>query len=387
MEAYSEMFKQTGSFLNAMEEVQPPPLHSTLSDQWWTTIEKELDTLLKESESPSNFITKTNEVLECFRIGHACFSNVITASTPTIAPLNIQAHIDQLIAKPQSEQRTQEWYKEMETILTASEFYQLFGSPRARGLLVVSKAQLASATPQMTQTPRAGPRKACLTEEMSPLDWGIRFEPVAKLVLEARWKAQITELGRIRHPHLQRLAASPDGLITKTESPGLLGHLVEIKCPSSRSVGNGVPQNYWYQMQLQLEVTGCDVCEYCEFTFDSAMANSSMDMIPESCDEKGMIILLQNDSLGAMKYVYGPIGDMKWSAPDEEGWDVLERITWCLEKEWIHSVSRDTQWFQSVLPLLNEFWADVERAKRGEFTAPESTSRKKQATCIIADSD
>ena len=107
MEAYSEMFKQTGSFLNAMEEVQPPPLHSTLSDQWWTTIEKELDTLLKESESPSNFITKTNEVLECFRIGHACFSNVVTASTPAIAPLNIQAHIDQLIAKPQSEQRTE----------------------------------------------------------------------------------------------------------------------------------------------------------------------------------------------------------------------------------------------------------------------------------------
>jgi len=386
MEAYSEMFKQTGSFLNAMEEVQPPPLHSTLSDQWWTTIEKELDTLLKESESPSNFIIKTNEVLECFRIGHACFSNVVTASTPAIAPLNIQAHIDQLIAKPQSEQRTEEWYREMETILTASEFYQLFGSPRARGLLVMSKIQ-NQGTSQTSQTPRAGPRKACLTEEMSPLDWGIRFEPVAKQVLEARWKAQITELGRLRHPTLQRLAASPDGLITKTESPGLLGHLVEIKCPSSRSVGNGVPQNYWYQMQLQLEVTGCDVCEYCEFTFDSAMANSTMDIIPESCADKGVIILLQNDSLGVMKYIYGPIGDMEWKPQPEEGWDVLERIPWCLEKEWIHSVSRDTQWFQSVIPLLNEFWADVERAKRGEFTAPESTSRKKQATCIIADSD
>jgi len=386
MEAYSEMFKQTGSFLNAMEEVQPPPLHSTLSDQWWTTIEKELDTLLKESESPSNFITKTNEVLECFRIGHACFSNVVTASTPAIAPLNIQAHIDQLIAKPQSEQRTEEWYREMETILTASEFYQLFGSPRARGLLVMSKIH-NQGTSQTSQTPRAGPRKACLTEEMSPLDWGIRFEPVAKQVLEARWKAQITELGRLRHPTLQRLAASPDGLITKTESPGLLGHLVEIKCPSSRSVGNGVPQNYWYQMQLQLEVTGCDVCEYCEFTFDSAMANSTMDIIPESCADKGVIILLQNDSLGVMKYIYGPIGDMEWKPQPEEGWDVLERIPWCLEKEWIHSVSRDTQWFQSVIPLLNEFWADVERAKRGEFTAPESTSRKKQATCIIADSD
>ena len=380
------MFKQTGSFLNAMEEVQPPPLHSTLSDQWWTTIEKELDTLLKESESPSNFITKTNEVLECFRIGHACFSNVVTASTPAIAPLNIQAHIDQLIAKPQSEQRTEEWYREMETILTASEFYQLFGSPRARGLLVMSKIH-NQGTSQTSQTPRAGPRKACLTEEMSPLDWGIRFEPVAKQVLEARWKAQITELGRLRHPTLQRLAASPDGLITKTESPGLLGHLVEIKCPSSRSVGNGVPQNYWYQMQLQLEVTGCDVCEYCEFTFDSAMANSTMDIIPESCADKGVIILLQNDSLGVMKYIYGPIGDMEWKPQPEEGWDVLERIPWCLEKEWIHSVSRDTQWFQSVIPLLNEFWADVERAKRGEFTAPESTSRKKQATCIIADSD
>ena len=193
------------------------------------------------------------------------------------------------------------------------------------------------------------------------------------------------DLGRIRHPTIKSLAASPDGLITATDKDqALLGNLIEIKCPSSRVVGGGVPPNYWYQMQLQLEVAEVPVCQYCEFTFKSATARGPMEEAPLGATE-GLIYLLQNHDSLETKYVYGPIGEMDYTPKPEAPWQVLERIPWFLEKSWIHPVYRDTAWFQSIIPLLDEFWRDVEKAKRGEFAAPESSVKRKTAVCAITD--
>jgi len=395
MESYEQMFAHTGSFLTTMEEVQPPPLHVGLSDAWWTAVEKELIILLDECDVPARQASKTTEVLDCFHIGYTAFSSAASAAAATTDEYNtIKAKIASLLSLPQSVQRTDEWYKEMATTLTASEFYQVFGSARGRGTLVLSKAQ-----PPRTDMP--SPRKACMTAEMSPLDWGIRFEPVAKQVLEARWGAEIAELGRLRHPTLPNLAASPDGLITASTDSARLGHLIEIKCPSSRTIGQGVPSNYWHQMQLQLEVTGCPTCEYCEFQFCSASATMTarleakrsappqVALTAPNCkgmNEKGLIYLIQNDTTAEMRYIYGPLNDMEWTPITEEGWSRLERIPWTLEKDWIHSVQRDTTWFQSILPQLDEFWLDVARARAGTFILPESSVKKRAPpVCAIRD--
>ena len=58
------MFGSTGTFLNAIEEVQPPPLHPQLSETWWTTVESELFSILKENESSDDELKKLHEVMD-----------------------------------------------------------------------------------------------------------------------------------------------------------------------------------------------------------------------------------------------------------------------------------------------------------------------------------
>ncbi len=385
METYTEMFKHVAAYIDTVEEVQPPPLHCQLGDTWWGHVIREWEANGKEAELSEEFLKKSRDVLECYQIGYSCLSQA--ANRKEADEIETQAQIQELLLKPQSSQRTGEWYKEMKEVLSASEFYQLFGAPRARGQLVMSK--VASPQPEGDAEQSqiiTSQRKCCLTVEMTPMDWGIRFEPVAKQFLEAYWKASIAEMGRLHHPTKKGLAASPDGLIQSSDFPVLVGDLVEIKCPPTRPVGKYVPKDYWYQMQLQLEVTGRHVCQFAEFQFRSFCAQKSETCEPpQEYHEKGLIYLVQNESLCELKYLYGPLGNVDWVPTIEEGWEIVERIPWYLEKYWIQPVVRDEAWFQSILPLIDAFWEDVQKARRGEFAVPESSTKKKVAICAIVD--
>ena len=379
MNAYSEMFHHVGAYLDTVEEVQPPPLHYQLGEVWWDSIRKQWDFYGTDAELSDEFRKKGKEVLDCFQIGYECLAKVANQKETS----GTEEKIQELLLKPQSTQRTEEWYKEMRQVLSASEFYQMFGSPRGRAQLVMSKV---SSTTPVEEQPSSSQRKCCLTMEMTPLDWGIRFEPIAKLYLESRFKATIAEMGRLHHPTRKGLAASPDGLITACENNEMLGDLIEIKCPSSRIIGKCIPPSYWYQIQLQLEVTQQNVCHYSEFTFRSYTAQKSeVCDVPEDFIEKGLLYIIQNEDLQKMIYSYGPLGNMEWAPTLEAGWDIVERIPWYLEKCWIQPVSRDEAWFQSILPLIDAFWGDVEKARKGEFTVPESSVKKKTVACAIVD--
>lgn len=372
MEDYSKMFSCIGTMLDAVEEVQPPPLHSKLGEQWWDNVGIEWALLCNEAEEGKDFQAKGHSVLECFQIGYDCIQSILLKQEAQTS-----AHVQQLLSKPQSVQRTEEWYREMRVVLSASEFYKLFGTPRARGELVLSKIQ--------AQEEMAPPRLSCLTMEMTALDWGIRFEPVAKMILESRWKAKIAEMGRLHHPTRKGLAASPDGLVTECEDPARVGDLIEIKCPSTREVGKGVPPNYWHQMQLQLEVASSPLCQYCEFTFRSYTAQQQTCKEPNEYSEKGNIFIVQNITSPRMHYEYSPVGDLEWRPTPLDGWEVIEIIPWYLEKLWIQPVLRDQAWFESIMPLIDNFWRDVEKAKVGEFQIPESSVKRKSAFCGIID--
>lgn len=373
------MFKYVGSYLNTVEEVQPPPLHSQLGEAWWSTVNKDWESYLKEAELSDSTLRQARDVLECYEIGYACLAKA--ANQKEQSEVETETQIQALLEKPQSVQRTEEWYREMKEVLSASEFYQLFGPLRARGQLVMSKI-IPPEDPEVSSSQR----KCCLTMEMTPMDWGIRFEPVAKQILENKWKAKIAEMGRLHHPTRKGLAASPDGLIQESGIAELVGDLVEIKCPSSRPIGKLVPPSYWYQMQLQLEVTGRHMCQYCEFNFKSYTTQK-----PNTCDEpaapceKGLVYIIQNEDLQKMTYVYGPLGDMNWKPELEQGWEVVERIPWYLEKYWIQPVVRDEAWFQSILPFIDQFWEDVSKARKGEFQVPDSSVKKKPVACAILD--
>ena len=207
MLAYKNMFRYVGEYLGGIEEVEPPPLHS--SSSCWET----LDSFAEDVDMDEESATKFQEVLECFHIGFTSMNKQITGTegsatsegkgSANSSEQGPNARMQHLLSKPQSAQRTEEWYKEMNHTLTASEFCKVFGSPRGRALLVMSKAG--------TDTKESfALRPACMTAEMSPFDWGIRFEPVAKMLLEEKWSAKIEDLGRIRHPTLASIAASEE---------------------------------------------------------------------------------------------------------------------------------------------------------------------------------
>jgi len=161
------------------------------------------------------------------------------------------------------------------------------------------------------------------------------------------------------------------------------GHLLEIKCPKSRTIGLKIPIEYFYQMQLQLEVTGVRACEYVEAKF----------AFVEEKPDSGFYGLLQ--IIGTFKeeasewfpskYLYGPVGDLSWTSDLGLNEKVLETHMWKCEALHHERVYRDEKWFKSLKPGLEAFWSDVEKSKQGEFVLPESSRKKKEVVCLIKD--
>lgn len=67
------------------------------------------------------------------------------------------------------------------------------------------------------------------------------------------------EIGLSRHPTIEWLGGSPDGI---TES----GRLLEIKCPLSRDIGDGtIPKHYIGQVQVLMDVLDLEVCDFVQY--------------------------------------------------------------------------------------------------------------------------
>ena len=276
-----------------------------------------------------------------------------------------------LITAKQVEQRTSEWYKETKNIITASEISAIWKTPRARAALVMSKVGEAAeiSVKRNSAFPRA---------KTGPMDWGVRYEPVVKQILETTLGAKIQELGRIRHRENPRVAASPDGLIIEAADPKLVGTLVEIKCPPTRVINDKIPFDYWCQMQLQMEVCDSPSCEFVEVKF------KELDEDAKSSQElHGWIILEGNQESMDLRYIYSD------KATGQEGWVEIERYQWEVAQLRRVTLARDPVWFQASQKDLEAFWKDVEAAREGKWSPPPPLRPKKAAEtgCAIVASD
>jgi len=374
-----EMFRSVADYLDSQEKEEAPSFHASLAGIWWESVTKNIELFVTDFNKDE--ITEVEEIIEVTE----SFYDTITAaalrskgsrgSKGSKESDKTKEKIKVLCDRPQIEQRTDEWYAEYSQILSASELWQLFASERQRALLVLTKVNPSTFT---------GSRLSCHSSELGPMDWGVRFEPVAKLILEDLWKVKITDLGRLRHSTKAKLAASPDGLIT--EGPDdLLGTLLEIKCPLTRLIGKEIPSKYWYQMQLQMEVADIDECQYAEFVFDSLHAKNMEASDISGSLFKGLIYFVQNDTTHQTKYIYGSLNQMKWTPTLEDGWEVLEKIPWYLTDMHTIPVKRDKVWFERIQPQIDTFWDDVAKAVKGDFTVPESTRKKKTPVCAFID--
>jgi putative phage-type endonuclease len=287
--------------------------------------------------------------------------------------------LDRLLSRKQTEQRTPEWYAQMTQIISASEIGTLFASARTRAKLVMAKTQPYEPRYQPLATP---------SDSMSAFDWGIRFEPVVKQIYEDKYNAIVKELGRLYHEKDSRCTASPDGLIYSSLNNEKTGRLIEIKCPVTREIDESVPKDYYAQIQLQLQVTGLNLCDYVEAVFSSKYNNLQLKEGPGLYS--GYIAVIRYPELKGDQefyYIYSPLNcDDSWIPEIKEDEEIVEITPWRLINWSEHIVTKNEEWWNSLKPLIDRFWDDVEKAKRGEFVVPESTrqpKRSREEKCLI----
>jgi hypothetical protein len=351
-------------FLQILDQWLSDPEDSVQQEEWMASAEW-IAYPYEFSEVEQDYV---DYLLGMFREQH----EAQLAQRSHTATLPSHAQLDELLGRKQLEQRTPEWYAQMSTIISASELGSLFAAPRQRATLVVSK----TVPPVPRQQPLAVP-----SDHMRAFDWGIRFEPVVKQIYEWKYGVTMKELGRLHHQTDPRCTASPDGLIYDCPTNERRGRLIEIKCPVTREMNGTIPKDYYAQMQMQLHVTGLEICDYVEASFSSPYPRIERQEGPSEFD--GYIALVRYaESRGTQDfyYVYSPIqAEADWLPEHAEDEEIVEIIPWRLMRWSEQQVMRSEEWWRSLQPFIETFWEDVEKAKRGEFTIPDSTRISKRA--------
>lgn len=145
--------------------------------------------------------------------------------------------------KSYPEQRSDDWFKMRNTMLTASD---------AGTALGVNPYQ----TPEKLILSKCGvkePFNDFATKH------GEKYEDEARRLYEEKTGEKVFEIGLEQHPTEKWIGGSPDGI---THSARLL----EIKCPLKRNIGDGYPP-IWYvaQVQVLMEVLDLEVCDFVQY--------------------------------------------------------------------------------------------------------------------------
>jgi putative phage-type endonuclease len=150
--------------------------------------------------------------------------------------------VQELLAAEYAEQRSKEWLELRENMITASDVASAIGENRYESPETFIKKKVL-------KTQWAGNAATA---------HGTLLEPVARDMYDAKFNKKTHEIGIVRHPKYSWLGGSPDGI---TED----GLLVEIKCPLTRKIEAKVPKHYMPQIQLLLEITDLEECDFIQY--------------------------------------------------------------------------------------------------------------------------
>ena len=269
------------------------------------------------------------------------------------------------------DQRSEEWYKIRESILTASSLAEAIGEGHfcTKEELLLQKC--------------GGPRCEVPFEIV---EWGVMYEPVATSFYEKLNKLTVLEFGLVPHPEFKIFGASPDGICDVDSPPDYIGRMLEIKCPPKRNFTNEVPRHYWMQMQGQLESCDLEECDFLQVKFIEYL--SEEDYITDVYLENGivkegynnnnlpkglLISFIQNNLEGnpTIKYEYSELYSSydsikKWSdnilnqyKNSDFKYDIIKFHWWRIERYECTLVGRDREWWLSIQPKIIDFWEDV----------------------------
>lgn len=232
--------------------------------------------------------------------------------------------VKKLLSIPKIEQKTPEWYEARHNLITASDFAQALGKGKfgTQKQLIEKKVESNKDT-NKTSNPF--------------FDWGNLFEPVANLVYSKMHSVRVHEFGLLQHPTHSYFGASPDGITDE-------GVMVEIKCPLKRKITGDIPEQYYYQIQGQLDVCNLDVCDYfeCEFT----KYNDYVSFV-EAYQQ------LKNNNVWSGSFSKGQCVECQQHMCSQ---DSDADAYWILNKYYIKRVTRDKEFIASNLLALEKVW-------------------------------
>ena len=346
---------------------------------------------IEEKEIISEFIWNTiDDILFCYHIpkrqgqgqGQISLMDMDNDLRESLRELDT---INQL----QPKQRTAEWYNYRHNRFSASSIWKLLSTLSQYNSLILEKCKIQNLAGISHVT----------TNYNNPRNWGVKYEPLSIMVYEDKHPTTIvkTDYGCIPHPIHPFIAASPDGINISPECPEKYGRMVEVKNIYNRDI-TGIPlEEYWIQMQIQMETCGLEVCDFLETRFKeySCEEDFYLDISPEY---KGVILfLLGKEGISGSeissdnRFEYMPLYVNlekkhvdKWIREIREKVSdthlIYETVYWYLDEYSCVVVERNTLWFESVLPIFEEAWTIVISERKHGYTHREPISRNKSSS-------
>lgn len=294
------------------------------------------------------------------------------------------------------EQRTPEWFKQRNGMITASDGGTTIGVNKY-------ESQYNVILKKLIDVPFKG-AESCYH--------GKKYESIATMIYQYRMNVTVHEYGCIEHPVYKFLGASPDGIIDEYKldnihKTNLVGRMLEIKVPKSREINmtsyeilDVCPIYYHAQVQLQLECCDLEECDFwqCEIneypTREAFIEDTNPDepfRSKETGFEKGVLIQLIpmfTNGCNIMDAVYNnskflypskiemtPYECDKWISETISNLRynelykkyIVDRVIyWKLIKSRCLTIKRDKKWFAKYLPIFKQTWGYISFFRENE---------------------
>ena len=266
-----------------------------------------------------------------------------------------RASLETLLATKTIKQRTPEWYEARAGLITASDFAQALGKGKFGTQKEFFWKKVVPEPPDVWQKLANCP----------PIKWGTMYEDVAQEIYSFRNSVRVYEFGLVKHPTIDFLGASPDGI---TEN----GVMLEIKCPYRRKIDPGsVPEQYFYQIQGQLDVCGLDECDYLEVSLEEVSRDEFFCF--GSDGERGIVVETFEEETNKSLYEYSGVFDTAEDLVKLESRERLPKVKfhyWRLVKYSCVRVVKDREFVREMVESLSSSWSRIV-AYRGDISLME----------------
>jgi len=252
---------------------------------------------------------------------------------------------------PVIEQRSENWYSIRNNLITASDFALAVG----KGKFGTSKDFYRS---------KCGYDVKEFDSNCPPLKWGIRYEEVANMFYKKIMGVNVTEFGLIKHPELSFIGASPDGISD-------MGIMLEIKCPYRRKKNEEIPEQYYMQIQGQLEVCDLEECDYLECYIVEFNSRNDMNK-DENCMYKGVVYEIESS-----KYVYGELDNLEFDSTQYKN-----VYYYGIKDYFLRRVYRDKVLFGDLINQLSDVWKNVKEYRENRELYDKNVGGVKKKTKV-----